>query len=349
METLRSRPKHLKLNKLEAKDDKISTDSRKEDENLIKSQKDGDVGIQKVHLTTETGSIGHESVYEGIVIFSSDYIPPVSLGESVAVEQAASENGISEFTGKLTAVKLEEESSEHDQNIRENLNIKKEPLETSNARVKNELQASPPRAVYLNLEHSPLRTVVSSTKDVPQSTFANWKSNLSSFSLHEDKPRIFIIVWAVTHLFYENNVSANAFGSAGIAANKGNDNSIRRGLHDIFDLNLGFETMNSLSCLKVDESELCRKLEIPIGLPQHVLFNHLRARIDLLIRLGLFGHGAFTDYRKACLWLATLSHLNNDATALTPRAYSVPFILFLASREDVFNQNRTFYRIPPLI
>ncbi len=328
------------------KEDENSVVDAKEDENPVDSGEKRFETPVNFEPPTRSSSV-QAFVYEGVSISSSQCTP-------VKGEESLFDTDYENVTQNFSSVNIDNNPYKSEQRFKEEplkviekSEIKDEP---SKGNVKIENQSPPRRANKLNPPHSPLGAAFSSTqKGNVRCTPLNWPSDLSQNPLKVEKPRIVVIVWEVSHLWTENQLSAQAFGSAGIPTTDANDASIRRGLHDIFDLNLGFETMNSLSCLKVDEDVLCEKLGIPTGLPQHQLFDHLRARIDLLIRFGLYSNGAYTDYRRACLWLATLSHLRNDLTPLTPRSFSAPFVLLLAKREDLFYPNRVFYQIPPQI
>lgn len=169
-------------------------------------------------------------------------------------------------------------------------------------------------------------------KDSPNNIYPRSASPLEK----SDSARLVIIVWEVSHNYSENTLSATAFASANLHPDSYIDNSIRRGLHDIFGLNLGFVTTNSLSCLVAEESTLCQKLGIQVGQSAAYLLGHLRARIDLLIRFGLNSTLPYIDYQRASSWLSALAQSGNDAALMTPRNNSAPFLLFFGTRENAF-------------
>jgi hypothetical protein len=317
--------------------------------------------------------------YEGIKIYSSRPAATVvdELAEGVATvtftdeEKLVNEEKLVKEEKPLKEEKLvkeekplkEEKLVKQETLVKEEKNVQQEnktmPIKPDSAESKEisngkeEHQQKPtksfvaPPVIPYNPPYSPLRSVVSTTaKGVESVVHPFWQADMLQNPLETTKTRMVVLVWEVSHLEKENILSANAFGSATIPANKTSDDSIRRGLHDIFDRNLGFDTMNSLSCLKVDEPTLCQRLEIQLGLAEHVLLDHLRARIDLLIRFGLHTTHPYTDYRRACFWLASLSHLHCDMYPLTPRVYSSPFVMLVANRENVFYPNRQYYQYP---
>jgi hypothetical protein len=290
------------------------------------------------HLQNESSFILHHETFNGVIVHYSEPVESVVLEneENLSPTSVDEDTPVNELEN-LT-LSTQQETEDTPVNELENLTLSTQQ-ETGTARTPVKVKKIKEESYSLNL--SPVQAVLSSTNSKVVSSPNYCQPQPPPQSQFRNKERLVIIIWEVSFLFTENDLSARAFASAGIPGTNAMNGSIRRGLHDIFDLNLGFKTTNSLSCLVASEITLCEKLGIRPGLEATELLIHLRARIDLLIRFGL-SLAPYADFRRASRWLATIAQLSNDAAPSAGRVLSAPFLLFFGTREDVFYRGRIF-------
>lgn len=152
--------------------------------------------------------------------------------------------------------------------------------------------------------------------------------------------RVVLIVWTVSWIDDENNPVFNEVITQ-CYDNYGPDltASIRKGLHIIFGLNLGFETTNSRSTQFVSVESLWRHVRNPtdaVRVDHALLLHRIHERIDVLTAAAFFDRNAFgVDYVRAALWLAGLMNVRCDTLHMSGQR-AAPFVMFLADRVPAF-------------
>jgi hypothetical protein len=214
--------------------------------------------------------------------------------------------------------------------------------------VKKEVQQTPVKAVEAIQTISTPTAIINSVKTEHKTIDYNKDTDkkvnevlearklLSQESVKNDA-RYVVIIWEVSYGVNINYISAQSFLNKNILPlNTATKDSVRRGLHDIFDLNLGFQTMNSLSALCVSMPVLKHILGVNVDIDDDSLMTALRVRIDLLVAFGLTSL-SYIDFHRAALWLSGIINEGVDQALLFPRTTSAPFTMFIATRTKAFN------------